>query len=124
MRPLTENETLVFNELTKRNEARVKSISNACDISIDHTEGFETLRQIQRNLTSGVQVRSQYRNLSLKDMKVKDFSKTQLLDLFEINQALIKIEDVKFMIFFISLDKSFILTNFKSTVFWPVFLQR
>ena len=105
MRPLTENETLVFNELRKRNEARVKSISNACDISIDHTEGFETLRQIQRNLTSGVQVRSQYRNLSRKDMKVTDFSKTQLLDLFEITQALIKIENVKFMIVFISLDE-------------------
>ena len=95
MRPLTKNETLVFKELRKRNEARVKSISNACDISIDHTEGFETLRQIQRNLTSGVQVRSQYRNLSRKDMKVTDFSKTQLLDLFEITQALIKIKNYR-----------------------------
>ena len=93
---LTRNETIIFNELETRNKARVSFVATACKINVDQTEDFQTLRQIQENVTNGSHVQTHYLNPKRKEIKVRDLKKTQLLDLFEINQVLIKIELLNF----------------------------
>ena len=85
-RELTKSEKLGFYKTEQRNSERVKLFRKTCTVNVKKSVDFETLRQLQTNLTKGKTVSSKFVQQKEINLKLKDLSDTQLLDIFEIDQ--------------------------------------
>ena len=86
MKELSKSKKLAFYKTEQRNSERVNLLHKTCAVNVKKSIDFETLRQIQTNLTEGKTVQSKFVQHKEINPEIKDLSDTHLLDLFEIDQ--------------------------------------